>query len=38
MFFLINLLSNIATAAASAGSAKCIGFTWDEPECPQELL
>ena len=35
MFFL-DFLANIATAAASAGSARCWLFTWDEPECPQE--
>ena len=38
MTFLVDILANIAAAAASAGSARTIWWTWDEPECPTEIL
>lgn len=38
MNVLFDLLANIATAAAATGSTKCVWFTFDEPECPTELL
>jgi len=36
--FLANLLSGAASNAADTGSMACIGFFWDEPVCPEELL
>lgn len=38
MSFFANLLANLFTAAAATGTSKTITFTFDEPECPQELL
>ena len=35
---LANLLASLSTAAASEGSARTIFFTYDEPECPEELI
>lgn len=38
MEFLANIFANIAIGAAAEGSSKCIWFTFDEPECPTEIL
>lgn len=38
MSILANLLANLFAGAASTGTNYTITFTWDEPECPQELL
>lgn len=35
---LANVLAGLSTSAASEGSAKTIGFIWDEVECPEELI
>ena len=35
---LANILAGISATAASEGSARTIFFTFDEPECPQELI
>lgn len=35
---LANILAGISTAAASEGSARTVFFTFDEPECPDELI
>lgn len=34
MSFLVNLLAGIATASTTYS----LWWTWDEPECPEELL
>ena len=36
MEFLANLLSTAAVNASS--DSRTVWLTWDEPECPQELL
>ena len=35
---LANILASLSTAAASEGSARTVLFTWDEPECTDEIL
>lgn len=36
--FLANILASVSTAAAGAGTSRTIFFSWDEPECPEELI
>ena len=38
MNLIANVLSNAATKVAKEGSMKCIGFFFDEPVCPEEML
>lgn len=35
---LANLLASLSTAAASEGTTKTFLFSFDEPECPEELI
>ncbi len=35
---LANLLASLSTAVASEGSTETFLFSWDEPECPDELI
>ena len=35
MEFLANLLSMVSVASSND---KCLWLTWDEPECPKDLL
>lgn len=35
---LANILASLSTAAASEGSARTVLYTWDEPECADEIL
>lgn len=35
---LANLLAGLSTAAASEGTTKTFLFSFDEPECPEELI
>lgn len=35
---LANVLASLSTAAASEGSARTVFYTYDEPECPEELI
>ena len=38
MNFLAGILAGLSSAVASTGSKATIVFTFDEPECPNELL
>lgn len=33
-----NLLSETAASVAENGSSACIGFIFEEPSCPEEIL
>lgn len=35
---LANILASLSTAAASEGSARTLLFSFEEPECPEELI
>lgn len=35
---LANILASLSTAAAAEGSTKTFLYSWDEPECPEELI
>ena len=36
--FLANLIAGIGSLLANSSSTVCLGFIWDEPECPKALL
>ena len=38
MNVLADVVAEIATATAAPGSTECAWYSFDEPECPQELL
>ncbi len=38
MNFFANILAGLSASVASAGSSYTLIFTFDEPECPNELL
>ncbi|MCI8574915.1 MAG: cyclic lactone autoinducer peptide [Bacilli bacterium] len=38
MNFLANLLSDTASKVANTGSVACVGWIWEEPVCPEEIL
>lgn len=38
MEFLANLVSNTAAKVANNGSVACVGWIWEEPVCPEEIL
>ncbi|MCI8467244.1 MAG: cyclic lactone autoinducer peptide [Bacilli bacterium] len=38
MNFLANLLSGTASKLANTGSQASVGWIWEEPVCPEEIL
>jgi len=38
MNFVASLLAGLGNMFAGASSQACIGWFWDEPECPKSLI